>query len=106
MFINLFHIFLSNPKSLFFSFLVNVVFLSLVRIPFFKAPKLSQNNFKNKIVGEVLVGELVGAVLVGAVLVVGEVVGAVLVGAMLVGAVQVGTVLVGAVLVGAVLVGI
>ena len=71
-------------------------FLSLVRIPFFIAPKLSQNNFKYKIVGEVLVeavlvGELVGAVLVVAVLVVGEVVGEV------VGAVLVGVVLVGAV---------
>ena len=38
---------------------------------FFIAPKLSQNNFKNQIVWEVLVGE----VLVGTVLVVGEVVG-------------------------------
>ena len=46
-------------------------FLSLVRIPFFIAPKLSQNNFKNQIVWEVLVGE----VLVGEVLVVWEVVG-------------------------------
>ena len=50
---------------------------------FFIAPKLSQNNFKNQIVGEVVVGELVGAVLVGEV--VGEVVGAVQVGAVLVG---------------------
>ena len=33
-------------------------FLSLVRIPFFIAPKLSQNNFKNQIVWEVLVGEV------------------------------------------------
>ena len=41
-------------------------FLSLVRIPFFIAPKLSQNNFKNQIVWEVLVG---------VVLVVGDVVG-------------------------------
>ena len=49
---------------LFFSFILNVFFLSLVRIPFFIAPKLSQNNFKNQIVWEVLVGE---------VLVVGEV---------------------------------
>ena len=67
---------MSNPKSLFFSFIVNVVFLSLVRIPFFIAPKLSQNNFKNQIVWEVLVGavlvvgelvaEVVEAVLVGA----------------------------------------
>ena len=83
-------------------------FLSLVRIPFFIAPKLSQNNFKNQIVWEVLVGEVlvVGEVVgefvaevVGAVLVVGEcwlgsllgsVVGAVLVGAVLVGAVLVG----------------
>ena len=91
--------FLSNPKSFFFSFILNV-FLSLVRIPFFIAPKLSQNNFKNQIVWEVLVGEVlefvaevVGAVLiVGEVVVefVGEVVGAVLVGAVLVGAVLVG----------------
>ena len=93
---------MSNPKSLFFSFILNVFFLSLVRIPFFIAPKLSQNNFKNQIVWEVLVGEVVGefvAVLVGAVLIVGEVVGE------FVGEV-VGAVLVGAVLVGAVLVGI
>ena len=60
-------------------------FLSLVRIPFFIAPKLSQNNFKNQIVCEVLVGEVL---VVGEV--VGEVVGAVLVGAVLVGAVLVG----------------
>ena len=71
--------------------------LSLIRVPFFIAPKLSQNNFQNQIVGEVQVG---------AVLVVGEVVGAVLVGAVVVGAVLVGTVLVGAVLVGAVVVGV
>ena len=83
-------------------------FLSLVGIPFFIAPKLSQNNFKNQIVWEVLVGEVlvvgevigefvaevVGAVLVGALLVVGEVVGEV-VGAVLVGAVLVWAVLVG-----------
>ena len=95
------------------TFLVSVLFfqmffLSLVRIPFFIAPKLSQNNFENKIVWEVLVGEVlvVGEVVgefvaevVGAVLVVGEVVGE------FVGEV-VGAVLVGAVLVGAVLVGI
>ena len=83
---------------------------------FFIAPKLSQNNFKNQIVWEVLVGEvLVGTVLVGTVLVVGEVVGelvAEVVGVVLVGAVLVvGEVVggfvgevVGAVQVGAVLV--
>ena len=81
--------FLNNPKSLFFSFILNVFFLSLVRIPFFIAPKLSQNNFKNQIVWEVLVGEvLVVGEVVGEF--VAEVVGAVLVGALLVGAVLVG----------------
>ena len=51
---------------LFVIFLIYIkcLLLSLVRIPFFIAPKLSQNNFKNQIVWEVLVGE---------VLVVGEV---------------------------------
>ena len=72
---------MSNPKSLFFSFIVNVVVFITSSHTFFIAPNLSQNNFKNQIVWEVLVG----AVLVGAVLVVGEVVEAVLVGAVLEG---------------------
>ena len=75
--------FLSNPKSLFFSFILNVFYITSSHT-FFIAPKLSQNNFKNQIIWEVLVGE---------VLVVGEVVGefvAEVVGAVLVGAVQVG----------------
>ena len=104
---------MSNPKSVFFSFILKKIFFITSSHTFFIAPKLSQNNFKNQIVWEVLVGEVlvvgevvgefvaevVGAVLVGAVLIVGEVVGE------FVGEV-VGAVLVGAVLVGAVLVGI
>ena len=60
-----FRTFLSNPKSLFFSFIVNVFFITSSHTFFYRS-QLSQNNFKNQIVWEVFVGD---------VLVVGEVIG-------------------------------